>query len=379
MKIGVVAPEFPPALGGMEIYAFEICRELARRGHAITVFTRRHPQGEVEIPGVEVLPVLVGKSYRDWRTLQPQVGRFDFLHVMNAAYSWLALRTAPVVVSVYGNDFLNPNPVVRFDLKGRFGFGDRLDHRLGQFRTRRTLDQALHRVNHVITISQFSADIFLEMFPQCRQKTTIAWVGVSEDFFDVVRPPRPAAALPRLLTVCRLSEERKNVDVVIRALATLKDRFAFEYHVVGDGPLRPKLEALAAECSLADRVRFHGSVSTPALREQLALADLFILTSALKAGTVEGFGIVYLEANAVGTPCMAARLGGAAEAVEEGVGGFFVEQPTVEQVAAGLGEFLAGGHRYTPEACRESARRFRWKNVVDTIVEHYPSVPASVR
>lgn len=376
MKIGVVAQEFPPAFGGMEIYAWEICRELARRGHEVTVFTKAHSGGEVQTDEMEILPALVGKSYRDWQRMQPRMAGFDMVHVMNAAYAWVALKTPNVVVSAAGNDFLNPNPVVRFDLKGRFGFGDQLDYRLGKWRTARTLNQALHRVSHVFAVSKYSEGAFLRMFPHCKGKTTTAFLGVSESFFDVVRPPRAEGARPRLVTVCRLSEERKNVDVVIKALGNLRDQFDFEYHVVGDGPLRPGFEKLAGELGLADRVVFHGSVGGEHLKRELAASDLFILTSGLKPGTVEGFGIVYLEANACGTPCLAARLGGAAEAVEEGRGGFFVDDPTVESVTAKLREFLEGKHAFTPETCRESARRFRWKSVVDTMIDHYP-VPAT--
>ena len=49
MRIGIVAWEFPPEIGGMQTYAYEFTRELARRGFAVTVFTRRHEEGEVEL------------------------------------------------------------------------------------------------------------------------------------------------------------------------------------------------------------------------------------------------------------------------------------------------------------------------------------------
>ena len=58
MHIAIVSPEFPPDIGGVETYAREFVTELARRGHDVTVFTVRHPQGEVALPGVRIEPVL---------------------------------------------------------------------------------------------------------------------------------------------------------------------------------------------------------------------------------------------------------------------------------------------------------------------------------
>jgi hypothetical protein len=42
MRIGIVAPEFPPDIGSVETYSYELSAELARRGHEVTVFTHRH-------------------------------------------------------------------------------------------------------------------------------------------------------------------------------------------------------------------------------------------------------------------------------------------------------------------------------------------------
>ena len=83
--------------------------------------------------------------------------------------------------------------------------------------------------------------------------TSIGLVGVSGDFFDGVYTEDPSR-VPRLITVCRLSEPRKNVDAVLRALAELKDEYPFSYTIVGDGPLRQGLEQLSRELGLVDRV-----------------------------------------------------------------------------------------------------------------------------
>jgi phosphatidylinositol alpha-1,6-mannosyltransferase len=107
---------------------------------------------------------------------------------------------------------------------------------------------------------------------------------------------------------------------------------------------------------------------------QLTAADLFILPSSTLPGSHEGFGIAYLEANALGTPVLAARLAGAVEAVEEGVSGMFVDEPTVPQIEAAIGRFLAGEVSFDPERCRQFAARFTWRAVAEHFVRCYERV-----
>jgi len=110
------------------------------------------------------------------------------------------------------------------------------------------------------------------------------------------------------VTVCRLAERRKNVDLVLHALSELKDRYRFTYTLVGDGATRESLQRLTNELGLGGVVRIAGRVSQEELVQQLVSADLFILTSSTLPSSHEGFGIAYLEANAAGAPVLAARL-----------------------------------------------------------------------
>ena len=206
--------------------------------------------------------------------------------------------------------------------------------------------------------------------------TSVGLVGVGDSFLQMGLSARGGSGPARLVTVCRLAERRKNVDLVIRALAELKDRHPFTYTVVGDGATRASLEGLAAELGLGDRVRFTGRVSQVELMQQLASADLFILPSSTLPGSHEGFGIAYLEANAAGAPVLAARLAGAIEAVEEGVSGMFVDEPTVPQIRAAIERFLYGEARFDARRCRDFASRFTWERVARHFTDCYARVAA---
>jgi glycosyltransferase involved in cell wall biosynthesis len=174
-----------------------------------------------------------------------------------------------------------------------------------------------------------------------------------------------------MLTVCRLSEPRKNVDLVLRALARLKSDFGFRYTVVGEGDQKWALTQLAAELGLADRVRFTGRVADAELRSHYQGADLFVLPSGVSSTSFEGFGIVYLEANAMGVPTMALRAAGAAEAIDEGRSGFFVETEDIESIEAGLRSFLSGERAFRAEDCRRFAARFSWADIVGLFERSY--------
>ena len=380
MNIAIVSPEFPPDIGGVETYAREFVKELARRGHEVSVFTRHHVHGEEELPGVRVKPVLTLCLNAD-RTVLSSV-RADAWHVMNAAYAWLAEDRPGCLVSVHGNDFLRPYyPIAQPDLRNA-PIAWRWSREVSQYLrplwirlTARLVRRGLSRAHHVIANSRYTERVLVERIPACRGKTSVGYVGVAAEFFDVAWRPTPDG-IPRLLTVARLSEPRKNVDSMLHALSRLQDRFPFRYTIVGDGHERGRLERLAAELGLGNRVRFAGLVTREALLDSYAQADLMVLASSVIPGSHEGFGIVYLEAAASGVPSLAARLAGAAEAVDEGKSGMYVEEPTVEALADALASFLGGQVRFDRDACRNFARRFSWGSVVDHSMQYYPASQA---
>src|SRR5262249_14799665 len=85
------------------------------------------------------------------------------------------------------------------------------------------------------------------------------------------------------------------------------------YLIVGDGDDQKRLEAMACQAGVADRVRFLGAVQLPKLIDVYRTADLFVMPS-----TGEGFGIAFLEAMATGTPAIGLAEGGSKDALADG-------------------------------------------------------------
>lgn len=140
----------------------------------------------------------------------------------------------------------------------------------------------------------------------------------------------PAAAFC-ILSVGRLdSRERyKGHDRVIRALPALRgERPEVLYLISGEGDDRSRLEALAEETAVTDSVRFIGHVSRDSLPDLYRAADLFALPS-----TGEGFGIVFLEAMACGTPALGLGVAGARDALADGGLG---SAPSEDELGAAL-------------------------------------------
>ncbi|GBG06075.1 glycosyl transferase [Paenibacillus sp. MY03] len=125
-------------------------------------------------------------------------------------------------------------------------------------------------------------------------------------------------AVTQLITVCRLVPA-KGLDILLRACAELKERGCpFVLHIIGDGPMRKELEALAQELNLYDDIIFYGYMLHP--EEFMPFFDVFVLPS-----RAEAFGSVFAEAALCWLALVGTNVGGIGEQIEDGVNGLLVE------------------------------------------------------
>jgi phosphatidylinositol alpha-1,6-mannosyltransferase len=155
-----------------------------------------------------------------------------------------------------------------------------------------------------------------------------------------------------LLTVARLVP-RKGHDTVIRALpGILEEHPDTVYLVAGDGPRRSELESLSESVGVEDNVVFLGYVPESDLPDLYNTADLFVMPNRREGTSVEGFGIVFLEANAAGTPVIGGNHGGVPDAIVDDVTGRLIDPYSPEEFAATTIELLD-----TPEAAVEMGQQ----------------------
>jgi phosphatidylinositol alpha-1,6-mannosyltransferase len=105
-----------------------------------------------------------------------------------------------------------------------------------------------------------------------------------------------------------------------------------KYVIVGDGPMREKIEMRVAELGLGERVTIMTNVDDEDLPVLYADADIFVMPTTQSKTDREGFGIVYLEANLFGLPVVGTRTGGVAEAILDGKTGVLVDDTTDDLV-----------------------------------------------
>lgn len=361
MRIGIVAREFPPSVGGMQNHAEHVARELART-EDVVVFCLAGC-GLADAP-FEQRPCLSGELCQDARRLPRE--RVDAWLCLEACYASIAPAfSTPVFVYFYGNDFLKPRlirPYRGLEMLRTARYFWRYHQPLVTFLGRRQIRRGLRGVAGLFTDSSHCAHLIREIYGF---SAVVAHPGVNDVFFQ--KKDHPGGDPIRLLTVARLTSiySRKNIDGVLQAIRLLPSDLSVHYTVVGDGPDRTRLETLTAQLGLQGRVRFTGGVSQPELLAHYRQADLFIMASKAEGNDVEGFGIVYLEAAASGTPSLCSRAGGATDAVEGGVNGLLIPDSSPQSIANGIVRFAGERERFPETRVRAFAERFRWPALVE--------------
>jgi glycosyltransferase involved in cell wall biosynthesis len=170
---------------------------------------------------------------------------------------------------------------------------------------------------------------------------------------------------PKLLSVGRVVYQ-KGFDVLLQAMSELKS-YTWSLSIAGDGPLLDKLNHMAAELEISDRVCFLGWQNRGQLVKQYAQANLFVYTS-----RQEGMPNAVLEAMASGLPVIASRVAGSEELVQPGVSGILVPPEDPVAFREALVELLLDAE--LRESMGASSleiveKKYSWKSVADQYLE----------
>lgn len=344
IRVLVLTPDFPPARGGIQVLMHRLVRHAQRL--EVRVVTRRSPGAD--------------SFDRHERLDVRRAGRADGGLASNLAVNVRALVEAPrfrpdAVLS--GHIVTSPAARVIGKLAGvpviQYFHAD-------EVRTRPRTAAFAARADAVIAVSDHTRQLAVAAGAR---PTSVHRVLNGVDL--PVGPRAERAERPTIVTVARLVDSYKGHDIMIRALALVRERVPdVEWIVVGEGPLRPGLERLAAQEGVSDAVHFLGAVSDAERDAALDRAHVFAMPSRLPAGGVggEGFGIVYLEANAHGLPVVAGDVGGALDAVVHEETGLLVDPEDPAAVAAALTTLLLdpARARRLGDAGERRAHGFAW-------------------
>ena len=335
----LITHEFYPKRGGIATFAEEIARASATLGIDIEVWAQSAP------PALEK---------RDWpfrlRRL-PLKGTHDLICQFQLARELIRHRRSLRQATVY---LPEPGPMMTMMLLQFFRafrprrlvltfHGSEILTFAGSALRRWLAGQLIRRATRVSTLSNYTQEMLLSHFPEANEKIFLTPGALRSDF--AVIAPKPALAKKKIvvLTVGRL-HPRKGQLLTLQALQLLPPgiRANLEYWIVGGqskGNYEPTLRATAAlQPDLA--VRFLGNLPDDELSPVYDGADIFAMTSVNLGRSVEGFGLVYLEAAAHGLPVVAHDVGGVSEAVMHGVTGLLVPPQRPLQLAAAFEKLI---------------------------------------
>lgn len=312
---------------------------------------------EVPLPSLGFLPDLlrVLAWIRPYRRRALEIARsaprpFDVLHAHfglpdGAAGVSTARRLAlPSVVTLHGSDFNRQ--------LSRPGIG-------------RWFGRRIARANAVIAVSEAIADGMSERYPSAASRVH----HLSNGYNNAEITPHPQRTPRHFLFVGSLIP-LKNPDVLIRAYGRIANDTALGLVFVGDGPLRPALEALAADLGIADRVRFEGQRPHAAMDAYLAEAAALVLPS-----SSEGMPMVVNEALASGTPVVASRLPGIEQQVRSEAFGILI--PPGDEAALADALLRAATTTWDYAAIAATCGVRSWDDYARELVALYRSVISS--
>ncbi|MBM3796080.1 MAG: glycosyltransferase family 4 protein [Acidobacteria bacterium] len=207
------------------------------------------------------------------------------------------------------------------------------------------LRAALGQADMVLGVSRFTRDQLARDHHVAHERLALLPNTFAEALFHpgpkspvLLQRYRLPTHAPVVFTFGRLAaaERYKGFDRIIAALPRIqRDVPNVHYLIGGTGDDRPRLEALARDAGMADRVRFTGFIPADELCAHYNLCDVFAMPS-----TGEGFGIVFLEAMACGKPVLAGNRDGSVDPLADGRFGALVDPLDSEQLAGTLTQLL---------------------------------------
>ena len=141
-----------------------------------------------------------------------------------------------------------------------------------------------------------------------------------------------------LICVCRLIERKGVADLLAALKVILHSSLSNDVilNVCGSGPELNSLIALSKSLGISDKVNFRGFTDEDVMLELLQASDIFVMPNKTVNGDLEGFGLVFLEANACRLPVIGGRSGGVVDAIEDDFSGYLINPGVISDIAEKL-------------------------------------------
>ena len=234
----------------------------------------------------------------------------------------------------------------------------------------------------IILITHQTKEIIKKIHHLNEDKLEVIYVGVDIDSLEI---KETKAELRKeynissdnfvILSVGR-HVPRKNFQLVLRALnkinnLNLNPSFKIKYFLIGEGEETANLKQLTKDLNLENHVMFLGRCDINTRNKYYKMADLFIMPSITKNNDIEGFGIVFLEANYFKVPVIGSATGGMSEAIIDGETGFLIKQNDINDLVDKI-IFLSNNELKRKEMGENGFNRvirdFKWEDIIQNYI-----------
>lgn len=380
MRILMFNHEFPPIGGGSGWVSYFFGKHFVEAGHDVYLITsqfRNLPKKE-EVEGIhvqrvpalrsnkdvcgvlEMLSYAISSSWHGLRSihqLKPDVIQiFSGIPAGGAGYLLKKIRGLPYVVFLSGRDVPSPNP-------------DPPYYRWLYALLNPMIKGIWENAGAVVACSDGLRDLALQTAPDFPFKVIPDGLDLNR-FSPVLRSADPNCV--RILTIGRLIP-RKGFQLLIQALpqVTAEAAVDFEIEIVGDGPYRDTLVALAKDLKVDELIQFAGSVSYSELPQNYRDADIFVLCS-----LAEGMPLVVLEAMGTALPIVASSVQGIEDLVRTGMNGVLFPPNDVNELARSLIGLINDGESRVRmgKSSVDFVQKYDWQNIANSYLSVYERI-----
>jgi len=350
----VVTRSFPPEIGGMQNLMWGLVNELSK-SYMIKVFADYHKNHKIYDEQVSFSIERVGgiKLLRKYRKAQ-LINEFIKQNK---------------VEGIIGDHWKSLEHLKTNKKKICLIHGKEINHDKGSSLNKRVL-KVLDNVETIVANSQYTKDLAIKL-GVIEEKIIIINPGVdkvqelNKKTLDKVEDLLKHKS-PRLITVSRF-DKRKNHEKVIMALRNLKQVYPdITYICVGYGDEEENIRKLVAELGLQPEVMFFKDISNELKNALVAKSNIFVMPSVIHKKSVEGFGIVYVEAAQYGVPSLGGKDGGAGDVIEHEKTGLICNGNELDEIYSSINSMLEN-NKYLEygKTAKEQSSKFQWNRIIE--------------
>lgn len=366
---------------GWSRYSLEIIEELQRQGHKVLCLVcQKSTQNKIKERVILKYPLKFlanpWLSVKTARKIDKLIKEFspEIVHFAVEPYTtilpFLKKNNYKACLTVHGT---YANLLI---LIGNF-----LKRKISKFLSKRYYQQ----IDKIITVSNYTRQYLFSNFlepnglQEVKNKITVITNGVNLEKHKIIDlDKKPINKTKKILFVGAI-KAKKGLLQAIKALRYYKENFSdnFVYNIVGSYDEKDsyfkELTGKIKKYRLENHIFFRGRVSDQELQDYYLNADLFLMLPINIAGKFEGFGLVFLEVNTKGIPCIGSKNFGCLDAIKDSITGYLVDPDNFKKVAEKI-DMVLNQNRINSMDCIDWAKQNSMKIKVKELVKVYQGI-----